>query len=147
MGMKRWRGRSCFASEIPLQGGMGGGCQSSLGLSRAYPDAQLLLMEETLEGPDRGEVRWWLCSPNGTGLLNSAPLVLDRIQKVLKFIFKCQQYKTSPFRIHSMQIYVIILLSPTHAQSKIPLYPAGLFLILHIHIFYQLEKSTSNSLN
>lgn len=70
-------------------------CQSSLGLGRAHPDTQLLLMEKMLEGQDTGEVRWRLHSPHGTGLLTSAPLVLSRTQKVLKkFVFECPQYRT-----------------------------------------------------
>lgn len=62
------RGQRSFSNEIPQQDGAGGGCHSSL--NRAYPDTQLLLTEEILEGQDRGEVRsqvpwdWfaWQCS-------------------------------------------------------------------------------------
>jgi len=69
-------------------------------------------------------------------------------QSVLKkFMFDCQQYKISlPSHILSMQIYALVLLSLTYAENKIPLYPIVLFLVLHNHIFYELEKSSSNSL-
>lgn len=86
-GGRRSRGQRSFASEIPLQGGAGGRCQSSFVLNRAYSDLQLLLTEEILEGQDRGEVRWWLNSPHGTDLLDNALLVPGRTQKILKFLF------------------------------------------------------------
>lgn len=92
--------RGDFEGVLPMRSlyraVVGRRCQSSLGLSRAYPDTQLLLMEETLEGQDRGEVRWRLHSPHGTGLLSSTMLVLVRTQKVLKkFTSECPQCKIS----------------------------------------------------
>lgn len=59
-------------------------------------DMQLLLTQETLEGQDRGEARWWLYCPHGAGSLrapSNTQLMVARSQKILKFMLNCPQYK------------------------------------------------------
>lgn len=77
----------------------------------------------------------------------STPPVIAQTQKIVKkFVLNCPQHKIPSLLLLSIQKYAFILFFLTYAQNKITFQPVVLFLQLHLHIFYQLDESSSNSL-